>query len=426
MISMETVFGKNASILQEERFQILFLANIFPSIGTALLSPVLDSLVAPLGATSSNIGWMISAYTAPGIVVIPITGLIADRWGRKPLIVVGLLLFGIGGTLIAFTTSFQIALGLRFMQGLGFACLGPIIITSLGDLYRGGAEATAQGIRFTGSGLAQTVFPLASGTLVVVAWQYPFFLFSLAFPTALVVYLWFDEPKDVAEPRDRVAPDGGGFRAQLRRLSGLVRQRRVQGIVVARTFPSVIWIGFLTYNSIIVVRVLNGTSVQAGAIAAIGSLFFSIAATQAGRITAAFETRFVPLMSASAALAFGFIATVVAPSVPVAAASVAVVGSGFGLALSLYRSLLTEMAPTSLRGSLVSLAEALGRLASTLSPIVLGGIIAATSPVLGFEQSVRAAVVGVSLVAGLGSALCLVVAFRSSPVRDPEPAEPIE
>lgn len=423
MISMETVFGKNASILQEENFQILFLANIFPSIGTALLSPVLDSLIAPLGATSSNIGWMISAYTAPGIVVIPITGLIADRWGRKPLIVVGLLLFGIGGTLIAFTTSFQIALALRFMQGLGFACLGPIIITSLGDLYEGGAEATAQGIRFTGSGLAQTVFPLASGTLVIVAWQYPFFLFALAFPTALVVYLWFDEPTTVEESQSGVATDGGGFRSQVRRLGGLVRQRRVQGFVVARSFPSVIWIGFLTYNSIIVVRVLDGTSVQAGIIAAVGSLFFSIAATQAGRITAAFETRFVPLMGASAALALGFVATVVAPSVPVAAVSVAVVGSGFGLALSLYRSLLTELPPTSLRGSLVSLAEALGRLASTLSPIVLGAIVAAATPLLGFEQAVQAAVVSVSLVAGVGSGLCLVLAYRAPPVETPELAE---
>lgn len=423
MISMETVFGKNASILQEENFQILFLANIFPSIGTALLSPVLDSLVDPLGATSANIGWMISAYTAPGILVIPITGLIADRVGRKPLIVVGLLLFGTGGTLIAFTTNFQIALALRFMQGLGFACLGPIIITSLGDLYQGGAEATAQGIRFTGSGLAQTAFPIASGALVVVAWQYPFFLFALAFPTAILVYLWFDDPMTDAEPRTGTAPDGGGLRTQLRRLRKLVQQRRVQAFVVSRTFPSVIWIGFLTYNSIIVVRVLGGTSVQAGLIAAIGSLFFSLAATQAGRVTAHFETRFVPLVAASAALAFGFVTVVLAPSIPIAAVAVAAVGAGFGLALSLYRSLLTEMAPASLRGSLVSLAEALGRLASTLTPIVIGGTIAVLTPLLGFEQSVQAAVAGVSLVAGGGSWLCLVLAYRSAPV---EPIDAVE
>lgn len=417
MVSLRAVFGEDAAVLRDENFQILFLANVFPSIGTAVLSPILDALVGPFGTTSSNIGLLISAYTAPGIVVILLTGVIADRWGRKPVIVAGLLFFGIGGTSIAFTTDFRVALLLRFVQGIGFACLSPILIASIGDLYTGGVEATAEGLRFTGSGMAQTVFPLVSGSLVVLAWQYPFFLYALAFPTALLVYLRFDEPTAVAGPRSELAPDGGRhLRDQLRSLRDLVRDRRVYALVVSRCFPSVVWIGFLTYNSIIVVRVLGGTPVQAGLIAAVGSTFFSIAASQSGWITAAFDTRYVPLVGANVALAAGFVATVFAPSVPVAALSVAVVGSGFGITLSLNRSVLTQMAPSTLRGGLVSLAEALGRLASTLTPIALGGVTAAATPLFGFHRSVQVAVVVVSLVAGVGSLTFLSLGYRSSPV----------
>jgi len=431
---LEPLFGDDATILRHRDFQTLLLANVLPPLGAALLSPILDSLIEPFGTSAADIGLLISFFTAPAIVVIPVAGVLSDRHGRKPVLVAALVLFGAAGSAIAFTTEYRVALALRSLQGVAFGGITPVIITSLGDIYDGTAEATAQGIRFTGSGLTQTVFPLLSGALVAVAWQYPFFIYAMALPVAVVVALGFEEPtrndENDADERDRngvdterngagsVGADGKGVEdSRLRALFRLVRQRRVAALVVARGLPLTVWIGFVTYNSIVVVRFLGGTPTQAGALVAVGSLAYAVVASQAGRVTARFDSRLHPLVAANLCLGAGFGLFVLAPSLPVAVVGIAVSGAGFGLALALYRSIITGLAGESLRGSLVSLAEAFGRVVATATPILMGGVIAVVTPRVGLEAAVQVAGIGAAVVGGAGGVVVLLVASRSPPVR---------
>ncbi|MEF8869616.1 MAG: MFS transporter, partial [Haloarculaceae archaeon] len=211
MAPLESLFGDDAAVLRDADFQTLLLANVLPPLGAALLSPILDSLIDPFGTSAADIGLLVSFFTAPAIVVIPVAGAISDRYGRKPVLVAALVLFGVAGSAIAFTTEYRVALALRTLQGVAFGGLTPIIITSLGDIYEGTAEATAQGIRFTGSGLTQTVFPLLSGSLVAVAWQYPFLIYAIALPVAAVVALRFEEPTTAGGGADTTGDrDGAG------------------------------------------------------------------------------------------------------------------------------------------------------------------------------------------------------------------------
>lgn len=231
MVPLDSLFGDDVAVLQETNFQLLLLANGMPALGTALLSPVLDSLTDPFGVSPASIGLMVSVFTAPPIVMIPVAGAFADRYGRKPILVSSLILFVLTGTAIAFTTDFRVVLGLRLLQGVAFAGLTPIIITSIGDLYTGTEEATAQGLRFTGSGFSQTLFPLLAGLLVVIAWQYPFLLYALSLPVAVLVFRWFDRSN---APGTTPALDGGDTRSYRRVLFRLVRRRRVLALVIAR------------------------------------------------------------------------------------------------------------------------------------------------------------------------------------------------
>ena len=409
------IVGEDAEILGEQQFQLLLLMNVMAPLGSALLSPVLESLIEPFEVSAANIGLMISAFTAPAIVMIPITGMLADRYGRRPVLIFGLLCFGGAGTAIALTTDFTVALVLRLLQGVGFASLSPIIITSIGDLYGGTKEATAQGLRFTGSGIVQTVFPLAAGVLVVMAWQYPFLLHLIAFPIAIAVYLWFDEPVDseTAESDDR------DVREQLGNVWALVTQRRAAAMLVARGTPNMVWIGFLTYNSILMVEVLDGTPAQAGALAAIGSISYATSASQAGRITAHFESRLYPLIAMNVALAAGTTVVFLAPSVPVAYAGIVLMGIGFGVLLSIYRSIVTDLAPPVLRGGLVGIAESMGRVSATLTPIAMGGGIALATSRFGFATAVQIVGVSTGVVAAAVGIVCLLVLSSSPPIRSP-------
>lgn len=412
MLSIRSLFGEETVVLRNRNFQLLLLANLVGPLGTTLLSPVLDSLIDPFGTTPANIGLMISVFTAPAIVMIPIAGILADKFTRKSVLVFSLITFGIAGAAIALTTTYRIVLALRTIQGIAFGGLTPIIITSIGDLYTGTEEAAAQGFRFTGSGLSLTVFPLLAGVLVGIAWQYPFLIHLIALPIAVAILLWFEEPSETAS-----SASNGGEKASYRRmLIGLIRERRVAVMLVARGLGTVVWTGFLTYNSIIVVRVIGGTPGQAGVLVALASASFAVASSQAGRLTAVFESRLYPLVAANMALGIGMALMLVAPGMFVAYTGIVILGIGFGIALSLYRSIVTGLAPQSLRGGLVSISEACGRIMDTLTPIAMGGIIAVMTPVIGFVSAVQLAGLSAVVVGVGGGIFCLFVLSASPPI----------
>ena len=252
--TFDTVLGSGARILADADFRLLLLANSTQALGSALLT----SLTDPYGVPATEIGLMMSVFTAPAILVIPLLGALIDRYGRKPVLVPALCLFGVSGTALAFTTDFAVVLALRSLQGLGFAGILPVVITSIGDLYDGGEEATGQGLRFAVSGLSQAVFPIVGGGLVVLAWQYPFLLYALAIPVALLVYARFEDPH-TAGSTDPGTDGKTDTRGTLGELYELATHTHVAAILLAHGLPVIAWLGFFTYNLVLIVRVLDGT-----------------------------------------------------------------------------------------------------------------------------------------------------------------------
>lgn len=406
---LESLFGDDASVFRDTDFQVLLLANVMGPLGGSLVTPLLESLTGPFGVSVAEVGLMMSVFSAPGILMIPLAGAFADRYGRKPVLIAGILLYSLPGMAIAATTDFRFVLALRFLQGMGFAGVVPVVITSIGDLYAGAEEATAQGFRFMGSGLVQVVFPPLAGVLVAVAWYYPFLVYAIGIPIAIVAYVGLEEPRDLART------DGGpGLRVRLRQLRGVLRNRRVVAFVVARGLPVVTWIAFLTYNSVLVARVLGGTPSDAGLIAAVGSLVTAASASQAGRLTAFFDSRLTPLAGSTLCLGAGLAGFAMAPSMSLAAASIALCGFGFGIAMSMYRSIITTLPPAELRGSLVSVGESFGRVTATATPVLMGATVTAFAATAAFSRAIRWTILLVALGTTVAGLACLGVAHTGT------------
>lgn len=421
MVSLRTLFGDDADILRDRDLQVLLLAGLTGPLGAALLSPLLDSLTGPFGVSSARIGLLMSAQTAPMIFLIPVMGVLSDRIGRKPVLVGGLLLFGFSGAAITLTTDFRVALALRLLQGIGAAGILPVIVTSLGDIYAGTAETTAQGFRFMSSGVTQTVFPAIAGFLVVFGWRYPILIYGIAVLIAGVVLVALEEPRQHGAGGSEDASDGtaadapeatpdGGAQTVLQTLG----HRRVRWLLVVYGIPATLYVGFLTYVSILVVRLLDGTAGQAGLLVAITNVMKAVAASQAGRIAAAFDRQTYPLVGANLVLGGGLATIAIAPSVVVAAVGVLLLGSASGLLLSVYRSLLTGLASERTRGGVVSAGESILRVGMTLAPIVAGGAIAVTSPLVGFGAAVRWTLLGLAVV---GVGISIVGLLLARPLR---------
>lgn len=406
------LLGDESEIIRERNFQVLLLANTAGPMGFALVTPILDSLISPFGTSAANIGLMMSAYTAPSIVLIPMIGYLSDRFGRKPFIILGLLLIGLGGVGIAFTTNYSYVLALRFTQGLGSAAIVPIIVTSIGDEYDGSREATGQGVRFTVSGLTQMSIPLIAGILVGIAWQYPFFIYASVLPMTLVVYAWYNEPTITDGGHEEQAnPSVVGSRLELFR--DIMSYRRAKVLLLIRSLPGIVWVAFLTFNSIIVVQLMDGTPTQAGILAGGASLTMAITASQSGRMTSLLDSRINLLIVANAAMGGGVVVLLFSPSFIIALLGIAGTGAGLGIMYSIYRSIITDLAPDPIRGSMVSISEAFGKFTVTLTPIVMGAIISALTTQIGLQLAVQLVCLATAVTVSVAGIVCLVAVTRA-------------
>jgi cyanate permease len=242
------------------------------------------------------------------------------------------------------------------------------------------------------SGVSSLIFPPLAGVLVVIAWHYPFLLYSLAIPSALPVYLYLEEPSQPrgSDQQGRSKSDKEtGERTHLRAFVAVFFSRDVLLISLGRGIQPVVFYSFMTYISFIVLRGLDGTPTQSGILIGIYSFVMAIAASQSGRIVDVFGNIRYPLLSGHVLLGVGIGLVAFAPSFSVALVGTITVAVGNGPVLSLYRSIITDLTDTSLRGSLVSTTESLGRITATATPILLGVLVTTLTPLLGPIEAVR-------------------------------------
>lgn len=245
---------------------------------------------------------MITVYTALRVVLIPVVGVISDQYGRKPVRLAGLLTFGIAGSAISLTTDFRVVLGFRFLQGIAFAGLLPVIITVIGVVYKGGRETTAHGIHFASTGFTHTVFPAIAGFVVAITWQSPFLLYVVAIPIARLVYVNLQETRTERETTDS---DYAGHVPYIRALTGTVLERRILAVLVAYSLPQFLLVVFWTLNSFLIVDILDGTAQQAGLLVATFSVIYAVATSQTRKLSSTFGDRIHMLIGANGCLVIG-------------------------------------------------------------------------------------------------------------------------
>jgi len=393
--TFQRTFGDDARILRETEFQILLLAGLMAPLGPSLVSPMLDSLTGPFGTSEAAVGLMISAFTAPGILLIPLAGSLADRYGRKLVMIVwaGPLRPGWIGNCTddGFPNRHRPSPGpggRRFRHVTRHNCQYWRYLRWISRDNRPGV-ALHDGRALTDSVSGARWRPRRCCVAIPVSY------YGLSLPIATLVALWFDEP---------ARKQGGETEATLRRLTKLVTEPHVLALLIVFITSPILYFGFLTYISILV-RLIGGTPGQAGIMVAINSIAHAIAASQSGRFTAHVENRLVPLLWTNAAMGIGIVAVGSVPNLLVVALGSGLFGIGFGITLPLYRSMVTSLAPQDLRASLVSLGESIIRTGSTGAPLVMSGAVAVTEPELGFATATRLTVCVVSIgtsVAALG------------------------
>ena len=146
------------------------------AIDATILATAVPTIVRELGGFSS-FPWLFSLYLLTQAVTVPIYSKLADVWGRKPVALVGIALFGIGSVLCGVAWSMPALIAFRAVQGLGAGAVQPMAVTIAGDIYTVAERAKVQGYIASVWGVSSVVGPTLGGVFSQWAsWRWIFFV----------------------------------------------------------------------------------------------------------------------------------------------------------------------------------------------------------------------------------------------------------
>jgi len=164
------------------------LLNLFIAfLGIGLVIPVTPTIMNELNISGATVGYMVSAFAFAQLILSPLAGRAVDKYGRKPMIIIGLFIFSMSELLFGLGQSVEVLFASRILGGVSAAFIMPAVTAFIADITTNETRPKALGYMSAAISTGFIIGPGIGGFLADLGSRTPFF-FAAAFGlTAMVL-----------------------------------------------------------------------------------------------------------------------------------------------------------------------------------------------------------------------------------------------
>jgi EmrB/QacA subfamily drug resistance transporter len=161
------------------KMEILFavlLGLFLGALDQTIVGPALPTVVTQLHGNDIYV-WAVTIYLLTSTISVPFWGKLSDLYGRKPMFMIGIVIFLVGSALSGLSQNMTQLIAFRGLQGIGAGSLFPVALAVIGDLFTPAERGKYQGLFGAVFGIAFIVGPLVGGFLTEnISWHWIFYV----------------------------------------------------------------------------------------------------------------------------------------------------------------------------------------------------------------------------------------------------------
>lgn len=271
---------------EKRKLDLLSIASVplVMTLGNSMLIPLLPVMEDKLKISSLQSSLIITVYSVIAIILIPITGYLSDRYGRKKVIIPSLILTAIGGLIaglaaMLFDQSYYWILLGRFIQGIGSSGAFPVVLPLVGDMFKDDQQVSSSlGLIETSNTVGKVLSPILGALLGMITWYVPLLAIPVFSAISLVLVFFLLKAPDKQE---KPMPFGE-FLQNVKRIL-LEKGRWLFAVFAIGCILMYVLFGVLFYLSTLLEDDYHITGVIKGLILAVPLLALSIASFITGK-----------------------------------------------------------------------------------------------------------------------------------------------
>lgn len=342
----------------------IFAVTLTGILNNTLVSPAIPDILEEFGVPSGRAGSLVAVGSVAGIVIAPVVGVLADRYGRRIVLSSCLAIFGFFGGMAALAPSFGLLLLARLLQGVGSAGLVNLAVVLIGDHWTGTDRTRIVGRNAAMLTTGLAALPLLSGAVTETwGWRVTFGIYTVALLMAAVAWMVLDGWRPAQPPTIREQIGGAG---------NVVRQPAVATLFAAGFLAFLMIFGlFLTVFPIHLAEQFGMKAGARGVMIAVPAIGSTLMAFNLGRVRGVLSPRSV-LIYAALGFIVAFITIGLAGAVIVIVMGAIVYGASEGVLIPTLQDQAMEASPDEHRGAVMAIWVSAARAGQTVGPLLAG------------------------------------------------------